>query len=82
MATPRPRIDEAAFGFVYGSITVMAQLMILHPPIQTPGRQPVILFGSVFVIAVAKSFAELCERMLETGGAATWSDLTAVWGHS
>ncbi|MEJ8562953.1 hypothetical protein QTO30_18195 [Yoonia sp. GPGPB17] len=33
-------------------------------------------------MAVAKAYAEICERMLESGNAATWSDVDAVWQHS
>lgn len=76
------QIDEAAFGVVYGSITVMALLIGLHAPIEDPGRQALLLFGSVFVVAVAKAYAEICERMLQSGNAATWADVSAVWSHS
>jgi len=82
MAVQARQIDEAAFGVVYGSITVMALLMTVHPPIEDPGRKAVLLFGTVFVVAVAKAYAEMCERMLTSGNAATWSDIKAVWKHS
>ena len=76
------QIDEAAFGVVYGSITVMALLMGMHAPVEDPGPKAVLLFGSVFVVAVAKAYAEICERMLQSGQAAGWSDVREVWGHS
>lgn len=82
MTTPARRIDDAAFGVVYGSITVMALLMAMHSPIEDPGRQALILFGSVFAVALAKAYAEICERMLKSGNAATWDDVRAVWLHS
>ena len=82
MTTQAKQIDEAAFGVVYGSITVMALLMGMHTPIENPGHQALLLFGSVFVVAVAKAYAEICERMLQSGNAAGWSDIRAVWGHS
>ena len=82
MTTKVNQIDEAAFGVVYGSISVMAVLMAMHSPIEDPGFHAVLLFGTVFVVAVAKAYAEVCERMLKTGNAATWSDVGAVWQHS
>jgi hypothetical protein len=82
MTTPSRRIDEAAFGVVYGSVTVMALLMAMRPPIGDPGRQALILLGSVFAVALAKAYAEICERMLLSGKAATWADVRDVWGHS
>ncbi|MEM9231795.1 MAG: hypothetical protein AAGB10_19545 [Pseudomonadota bacterium] len=82
MTTQDRQIDEAAFGVVYGSITVMALLMVMHTPVEAPGRQALLLLGSVFAVAVAKAYAEICERMLKSGKAATWSDVRAVWSHS
>ena len=58
MTTQAQRIDEAAFGVVYGSITVMALLMAMTPPLEEPGRKALILFGSVFAVALAKAYAE------------------------
>lgn len=82
MTAPARRIDEEAFGVVYGSVTVMALLMALRPPVDDPGRQALILFGSVFAVALSKAYAEVCERMLASGKAATWADARAVWQHS
>ncbi len=82
MTTQAHKIDEAAFGVVYGSITVMALLMGVQPPIDDPGHKAILLFGSVFAVAVAKAYAEICERILQSGHAATWSDVRAVWHHS
>ncbi|MEL6640597.1 MAG: hypothetical protein AAFN63_06860 [Pseudomonadota bacterium] len=76
------QIDEAAFGVVYGSITVMAVLAAMRPPIEDPGRNAALLFGTVFVVALAKAYAEICERMLTSGNAATWSDINEVWSHN
>ncbi len=80
-AAPR-RIDEAAFGVVYGSITVMAFLMAMHHPIEAPGKQALVLFGTVAVVAVAKAYAEICERVLKSGKPADWTDIQAAWTHS
>lgn len=80
-AAPR-QIDEAAFGVVYGSITVMAFLMAMHHPIEAPGKQALVLFGTVAVVAVAKAYAEICERVLKSGKPADWTDIRAAWTHS
>ncbi|MDX8348141.1 hypothetical protein SLH49_09095 [Cognatiyoonia sp. IB215446] len=72
------QIDQAAFGVVYGSITVLA----VHPPIEHPGRQAIMLFLAVFAVALAKAFAEICERVLQSGQSANWSDIGEVWQHA
>ena len=64
MTAATRRIDEAACGVVYGSVTVMALLMALRPPVENPGPRALILFGSVFAVALAKAYAEICDRML------------------
>ncbi|MEO1550879.1 MAG: hypothetical protein AAFR93_10675 [Pseudomonadota bacterium] len=76
------QIDEAAFGVVYGSITVLALLMAMHLPIEDPGHQALILFLAVFAVAMAEAYAELCERVLRTVNAASWRDVRDVWQHS
>jgi hypothetical protein len=47
MTTPARRIDKAPFGVVHGSITVMAPLVAMHPPVENPGHKALILSGSV-----------------------------------
>lgn len=82
MTTAPSRTDEAAFGIVYGSISVLAVLVLVHPPIEDPARQALILFGSVLAMALAKAYAELCQRMVQSGEKARWADIKAVWSHS
>ena len=82
MTAPPRRIDEAAFGVVHGSITVMAFLMAMHRPIEDPGKQALLLFGTVAAVAVAKAYAEICERALKSGKPADWADIHAAWTHS
>jgi hypothetical protein len=50
------RLDHAAVGIVYGAI------LVLSVPFQTA----VVLFGSKLSVALAKAFAELQARALET----------------
>ena len=82
MTNQRRHIDDAAFGFVYGSITVMAFLMAVHRPIEEPGRLALVLFGTVVAVAVAKAYAEICERTLQSGNAADWAAIRASWQHT
>ena len=60
----RPQVEDAAFGVVYGSSTILALLMATHTPIEEPWRLASVLFLSVFAVAVAKAYAEICERAL------------------
>lgn len=75
-------IDEAAFGVVYGSISVMAVLMALHPPVENAGRVGLVLVATVVAVAFAKAFAELCEQMLRTGQELSLTDAVKTWHHS
>ncbi|MEO0382976.1 MAG: hypothetical protein AAF234_05420 [Pseudomonadota bacterium] len=75
-------INEAAFGVIYGSISVMAVLMALHPPVENTGRVGLVLVATVVTVALAKAFAELCEQMLATGQELSFADVTTVWHHS
>ncbi len=66
--TAKPnRSDKAAFGVVYGSISVMAFLMTMHQPITNPDEQALILFGTVVVVAIAKVYAEVGDSILKLG---------------
>lgn len=82
MAATADRLDEAAFGIVYGSISVLAVLVLVHPPVEDPARQALILFGSVLAMAMAKAYAELCQHMVRSGQRARWSDVREIWSHS
>ncbi|MEL6837830.1 MAG: hypothetical protein AAFP85_00975 [Pseudomonadota bacterium] len=75
-------VDNAAFGVIYGTITVLSLLMALHQPIESPLRTAMILFGAVLAVALAKAYAEVCEHMLASGRPATLSDLRSAWQHS
>ena len=53
-ATAR-RIDDAAYGILCGSITLMALWMRVHRPVEAPGRQELILLGPVLAGSLAKA---------------------------
>lgn len=76
------RIDKAAFGLVYGAITVLSLLMAMGDHPEKPFETAAILFGSVFAITLAKAFAELLAHAIETAERLTRSAWSAAWQHS
>ncbi|MEM9710186.1 MAG: hypothetical protein AAF871_15520 [Pseudomonadota bacterium] len=81
-AMRRERIDGAAFGVIYGTITVMALLMAIEPPISQPLGVALAIMGSVFAVALAKAFADICDKTLAAGAPLDRSAVRAVWSHS
>ena len=76
------RLDNAAFGIIYGAIVVLSALMAggSHP--EAPLQTAVILFGSVLAITLAKAFAELMAHAIGTGERITRQAWGAAWRHS
>mgnify|MGYP000550182300 CR=1 FL=1 len=76
------RLDSAAFGIIYGSITVLSILMAAGSHPEAPLKTAAILFGSVLAITLAKAFAELMAHAIETGERITRHVWRAAWNHS
>ena len=76
------RLDNAAFGIVYGAITVLAILMAAGAHPGTPFETAAVLFGSVLAITLAKTFAEFLAHALDSGERLTRSGWRAAWHHS
>lgn len=76
------RIDRAAFGLVYGAITVLSLLMAMGDHPDKPYETAAILFGSVLAITLAKAFAELLAHALESGERLTRMAWRTAWRHS
>lgn len=76
------RVDSAAFGIIYGSITVLSILMAAGSHPEAPLKTAAILFGSVLAITLAKAFAELMAHAIETGERITRHVWRAAWHHS
>lgn len=76
------RVDQAAFGMVYGSVTALSILMALPEGAIPPLETAVVLFGSVLAITFAKAFAEILARPLDTGEAVTRQSIRAAWRHA
>lgn len=53
------RIENNAFGMIYGSVTVMALLMATGHGNEGAIETPVILFGSILAIVLAEGFAKI-----------------------
>ena len=66
-ATGWNRFDRAAFGIIYGAITVLSILIAAGHHPQPPFETAAVLFGSVLAITLAKAFAEMMAHALETG---------------
>ena len=75
-------VDESAYGVIYGTITVLSLLMATHQPIQDPFRTALVLFAAVVAVALAKAYAEVCDRMLANERPATVEDIRSAWRHS
>ena len=76
------RLDDAAFGIIYGAIAVLSILMALGSHPETSFQTVAILFGSVLAITLAKAFAELMAHAIETGERITRQAWRAAWRHS
>lgn len=76
------RIDRAAFGLVYGAITVLGILLAIGAHPGAPFETAAILFGSVLAVTLAKAFAELMSHALDTGERMTRAAWRAAWVHS
>lgn len=76
------RVDAAAFGMIYGGITVLSTLMAIKVHPEAPLELAVILFGSVLAIVLAKGFAEAVAHAIESGERLTRVGFRKAWAHS
>ncbi|THD82440.1 hypothetical protein E7811_15470 [Aliigemmobacter aestuarii] len=76
------RLDKAAFGIVYGAITVLAILMAAGAHPVAPFETAAVLFGSVLAITLAKTFAEFLAHALDAGERLSRSGWREAWHHS
>ncbi len=60
-------LERLAFGLVYGAIMVLSLLMAAGENTQAKVKTAGILFGSMLAITLARGFAELVARGIETG---------------
>lgn len=76
------RIEHNAFGVIYGSVTVMALLMATGHADGEPIETSAILFGSIFAIVLAESFAKISSDALQKRQSFGWSEVYHGWVHS
>ena len=76
------RLESAAFGIIYGSITVLSILVVAGSHPKVPPEIAAILFGLVLAVTLAKAFAELMAHAIETRELITRHARRAAWRHS
>jgi len=76
------RFDRAAFGLIYGAITVLSIAMGVADHSEVPFDTAAMLFGSVLAITLAKAFAELLSHALDFKKHITRMDWRDAWRHS
>ncbi|MEO1406531.1 MAG: hypothetical protein AAFV54_08575 [Pseudomonadota bacterium] len=76
------KIDDAAFGAIYGSISVMG-ILAATP---SAGVNPLVMAGtlltSILAVTLAKAYADLAATILEAGRPASVDMITAAWAHA
>ncbi len=76
------RIEQNAFGVIYGSVTVMALLMAAGHGGEGAIETAVILFGSILAIVLAESFATISSDAVRNRKSFGWSEVCHGWRHS
>lgn len=76
------RLDNAAFGLIYGSIMVLSILMAQGNHPTPPLETAVVLFGSVLAITFAKAFSEFLGHALQARERMDHQSWRAAWHHS
>lgn len=76
------RIEHNAFGVIYGSVTVMALLMATGHGNDSPIETAVVLFGSIFAIVLAESFAKISSDAVQKRQSFGWTEIRQGWHHS
>lgn len=76
------KIERNAHGVIYGSITVLALLLALGHGTGKPIETAVILFGSIFAIVLAETFAKVSSDAVHARKSFGWDDVKHGWHHS
>ncbi|MEL7013144.1 MAG: hypothetical protein AAFO72_07680 [Pseudomonadota bacterium] len=75
-------IDEAAFGVIYGTITIMGVLAATDTSHFDPLTTGLTLFLAVLAVALAKTYADLASKALAAGRGHSATTIRAAWVHS
>ncbi|MCU0907489.1 MAG: hypothetical protein MUF73_08590 [Rhodobacteraceae bacterium] len=76
------RVDAAAFGMIYGSVTVLGLLMAMEAHPESPLRAAAVLFGTVLAISMAKAFADVMSTAIDSGQRITRQAVALAWHHA
>ncbi len=76
------RLEHEAFGVIYGSITVLATLLAFGHSAEDPIRTALILFGSVFAMTLAKTFAQVSSDAVHDRRQAGRIEFRKAWRHA
>ena len=74
-------LDEAAYGAIYGAVTVLTLLIAFEAHASGPIHMAVTLLGSVTAILLSKAFAEVMSKAIQTGRRPDREALVAAWHH-
>jgi hypothetical protein len=75
-------IDDAAFGVIYGAVTVMGVLAATDPDHLDSFHMAVSLFVTVLAVTLTKAYADLASTVLKTTTPANRTLVHAAWAHS
>ncbi len=76
------RLEQNAFGVIYGSVTVMALLLAIGHTEQRPIETAVILLGSILAIVLAETFAKISSDAAQNRQPFGWAEIHHGWLHS
>lgn len=76
------RLDAAAFGLIYGSVTVLALLISMGAHPGGPLKSAAALFGSIAAISLAKAFAEVMSDAINARARITRQAFAHAWDHA
>lgn len=76
------RIEHNAFGVIYGSVTMMALLLASRHETGGPLETAAILFGSIFAIVLAETFAKISSDAVRNRRAFWLEEIKQGWVHS
>jgi len=82
LGDPWQRLDSAAFGIIYGSVTVLALLMAMGSHPGSALTSAAALFGSILGIALAKAFAEVMSDAIEARARISRQAFARSWAHA
>jgi hypothetical protein len=81
-ADPWRRLDEAAFGLIYGTVVSLSVLMAMGAHPDHPFAMAAALFGAVLAVTLAEAFAHAMSHELQREREAPKATLRDAWRHA